>query len=317
MATVPCGAIPFVSKKSINNFTNPAVAHHKALRYSFNVIRPVDVFLEFLTAEQARGVSHVHLDDDARSGLRRLFSIAKNGINSQISTQQTEPTPTTKPTVVAANLTITGDSAIEQLESLRRQTSNWPASYALESLRETMVFGSGNPQARILLVGEAPGHHEEREAKPFSGESGQKLDDILKAMGLSREEVYISYIVKFRPAAPRQSTNNRKSSSQEMAAFLPILHKEIEIVKPECIIILGETTAEGLLEVSGSVPSLRGQWFTCIGTPTIVTYHPSTLLQTNTTHSTKRDLWEDMLRVMEKIGMPISTKQREFFLPKS
>ena len=134
------------------------------------MIRPVDVFLEFLTAEQARGVSHVHLDDDARSGLRRLFSIAKNGINSQNSTQQTETAPTTKPTAVAANLTITGDSAIEQLESLRRQTSNWPASCALESLRETMVFGSGNPQARILLVGEAPGHHEEREAKPFSGD---------------------------------------------------------------------------------------------------------------------------------------------------
>lgn len=284
-------------------------------------MRPVDVFLEFLTAEQARGISHVHLDDDARNGLRELFSIAKNGRNSQNITQQTEPdqepATTTKHSAVAVNLTITGDSPIEQLESLRRQTSNWPTSSALESLRETMVFGSGNPLARVFLVGEAPGHHEEREAKPFSGESGQKLDNILKAMGLSREEIYISYIVKFRPSTPRQTTNNRKSSAEEMTAFLPILLKEIEIVNPECIIVLGETSAQCLLGASGSIPSLRGQWFTCMGKPTIVTYHPSTLLQSNASHSTKRELWEDMLRVMEKIGMPISTKQREFFLPKT
>jgi DNA polymerase len=279
-------------------------------------MRPVDVLLEFLEAEQARGVSHVHLDEGAREGLRGLFNRAKNGavIAPPIETKvELEP----EPVVVAAPPTVSGTTRLEQLESLRRQAETSTSIRALNSLRETLVFSSGSPEARVMLVGEAPGYQEERDGLPFVGDSGQKLTDILKAMGLSREEVYLSYIVKFRPSTPRQTTNNRKPTAGEMTACLPFVRAEIGIVKPVCIIALGETAAAGLLGLEGTIASMRGPWHDFDGTPVRITYHPSTLLQTQGAHSTKRHLWEDMLAVMEKLGLPISDKQRGYFLQKT
>jgi DNA polymerase len=285
------------------------------------VIRPVDVLLEFLEAEQGRGITHVHLDDGAREGLRGLFMLAKNGgINPQPA--QAIAAPVELPiepesATVAAPVIVSGSTRLDQLESLRLQAETSAGIRSLGSLRETLVFSSGNPEARVMLVGEAPGYQEEREGLPFLGDSGQKLTDILKAMGLSREEVYLSYIVKFRPSTPRQTTNNRKPTPEEMAACLPFVRAEIGIVKPECIIALGETAAAGLLGLEGTIASMRGPWHDFDGTPVRITYHPSTLLQTQGAHSTKRLLWEDMLAVMEKTGLPISDKQRGYFLPKA
>ncbi len=269
-------------------------------------------------------MTHVHLDDGARDGLRGLFNLAKSGgIVAPPAPRQQEPAakitmpePEAAPTITAEILSIDGNSRVEQLASLRRQAADSAAIKTLGSLRDTMVFASGNPQARLMLVGEAPGYHEEREGNPFVGDAGQKLDGILKAMGLSREEVYISYIVKFRPATPRQTTNNRKPSPEEMAACLPFIRAEIGIIIPTCIIALGETAAAGLLGLDGAVTSMRESWHDFEGTPVRVTYHPSTLLQTTAAGTTKRQLWEDMLAVMEKLSLPISDKQRGFFLPK-
>lgn len=285
------------------------------------MIRPVDVLLEFLEAEQTRGVTHVHLDDGAREGLRGLFMLTKNG-GAPVQAAQAIAAPAELPnepvpSVVAAPVIASGNSRLDQLESLRLQAEASPSIRALGSLRETLVFSSGNPEARVMLVGEAPGYHEEREGIPFVGDSGQKLTDILKAMGLSREEVYISYVVKFRPSTPRQTTNNRKPTPEEMAACLPFVRAEIDVVKPECIIALGETAAAGLLGLEGAIASMRGPWHDFCGTPVRITYHPSSLLQTQGAHSTKRLLWEDMLAVMEKLGLPISEKQRGYFLPKA
>ena len=230
------------------------------------MIRPVDVLLEFLAAEQARGVTHVHLDDGARDGLRGLFNLAKIGGMVPPPTQEKEPTPERiamltsepEPPAVATTACHHGTTRAEQLDSLRRQAENWAPAKILGTLRETMVFATGNPEARVMLVGEAPGYQEEKEREPFVGPAGQKLNDILKAMGLSREEVYISNIVKFRPATPRQTTNNRKPTPEEMAACMPFVRAEIGIVKPECIIALGGTAAEGLLGLTGTVASMRG-----------------------------------------------------------
>jgi DNA polymerase len=289
------------------------------------VIRPVDVLLEFLTAEQARGVSHIHLDEGAREGLREVFALSKNPV---VPAAVEKPTPRDRavllelaspaPAAVAVpqSLTLRGSSRSEQLDSLRRQAENWPAAKSLGTLRETMVFATGNPEARVMLVGEAPGYQEEKEREPFVGPAGQKMNDILKAMGISREEVYISNIVKFRPATPKQTTNNRKPSPEEMAACLPFVRAEIGIVKPECIIALGGTAAEGLLGLTGTVTSMRGPWHDFEGTPVRVTYHPSYLLQSGGSNPVKRQVWEDMLAVMALLQLPISDKQRSFFLPK-
>ncbi|MES2660510.1 MAG: uracil-DNA glycosylase [Verrucomicrobiota bacterium] len=293
------------------------------------MIRPVDVLLEFLEAEQARGVSHVHLDEGAREGLREIFNRAKTGGAAPAEAAPAaapaarEPMPTItlneepKPVAESKALSIEGSSKTEQLATLRKQAENWGPAKSLGSLRETMVFATGNPDARVMLVGEAPGYQEEREREPFVGPAGQKLNDILKAMGISREEVYISNIVKFRPATPNQSTNNRKPTPEEMAACMPFVSAEIGIVEPECIIALGGTAAEGLLGLTGSVTSMRGKWHDIGGKPVRVTYHPSYLLQSGGSANVKRQVWEDMLAVMEKLGLPISDKQRGYFLPKA
>jgi DNA polymerase len=288
------------------------------------VTRPVDAVIEFLEAEQARGVTHVLLDDGARDGLRALFRRTQGktaepsepaaAVQTPVEMPASEPA---KPVPVPTHVSAEGSTKAERLASLRQQAEQWVPAKSLGTLRETMVFATGNPDARIMLVGEAPGYEEERKREPFVGPAGQKLTDILKAMGISREEVYISNIVKFRPATARQTTNNRKPSAEEMAACLPFVRAEIEIIRPACIIALGGTAAEGLLKLSGPVGSMRGAWHELDGLPVRVTYHPSYLLQSGANLPVKRQVWEDMLAVMELLGMPVSEKQRGFFLPKA
>ena len=220
------------------------------------------------------------------------------------------------PISVPQPVTAAGESKIERLASLRGQAADWAPARELGTLRTTMVFATGNPDARLMLVGEAPGYEEEKRGEPFVGPAGQKLDDILKAMGLTRPDVYISNIVKFRPATPNQTTNNRKPTPEEMAACLPFVRAEIDIIRPACIVALGGTAAEGLLGLTGTVGSMRGKWHQLDGIPVRVTYHPSYLLQSGGSMAIKRQVWEDMLMVMEELIMPISPKQRGFFLPK-
>lgn len=276
--------------------------------------RPVDSVIDFLKAEQARGHSHVYLDEEARAGLRELYVRARNPVAAPVDVLMEEAEPIAAP--VTAEAIVSGDSKAAKLQGLRDQAERWAPAVSLGSLREKMVFATGNPDADIMLVGEAPGYNEEKEGEPFTGPAGLKLNDILKAMGLKREEVYISNLVKFRPAMPKQTTNNRKPTPGEMAACLPLVMAEISVVQPKIIIALGGTTAEGLLGLEGTVGSMREKWHDLSGIPARVTYHPSYLLQSGASNDIKRALWEDMLAAMEKLGMPISEKQKSFFLPK-
>jgi DNA polymerase len=187
----------------------------------------------------------------------------------------------------------------------------------LGTLREMMVFGTGDPAARLMLVGEAPGYEEEKQREPFVGTAGKKLDLILKAMNLSRTEVFLTNIVKFRPAAARQTTNNRPPTAEEIAACLALLRAEIDIVRPDCIVALGPTAAAGLLDNAVGVTALRGSWHEFQGVPVRVTFHPSYLLRSEHDLAIKRTVWEDMLTVMERLALPISAKQRGHFLPRA
>ncbi|BCX47129.1 hypothetical protein HAHE_10370 [Haloferula helveola] len=284
--------------------------------------RPVDLLLEHLRAEEARGVEHVYLDEEAKEVLRELHRQARSGGKPKASAaagagEAVAETPKAAKPVVVTEVRAEGESAAARIESLKLQAAEWPAAKALGSLRETMVFSTGAAEAELMLVGEAPGYQEERQREPFVGPAGQKLNDILKAMGLERPAVYISNIVKFRPAMPNQTTNNRKPTLDEMASCLPFIREEVKVVRPKCIVALGGTAAEGLLGLSGSVGAMRGRWHEFEGIPVRVTYHPAYLLHGNAALSDKRKIWEDMLEVMEKLGLPISDKQRGFFLPKS
>jgi uracil-DNA glycosylase family 4 len=183
----------------------------------------------------------------------------------------------------------------------------------LAASRQQVVFGAGSLEASILFVGEAPGAEEETQGEPFVGEAGQLFTKILQAAGLSRAEVYITTLLKCRPAMPGSSADNRKPTPEETAACLPYLYEQIDLIRPQVIVALGATAVEGLLGKTAPISKLRGQWQSHRGTPLMPTYHPAYLLR-NPSLQEKRKVWEDLLQVMEKVGMPISDKQRGFFL---
>ena len=279
--------------------------------------RPVDIVIDFLKAEQARGNTHISLDEEARNGLRELYIRSRTQAAAAVSPSAETVKESASIIDAPPTLKISGTTKEEQLASLREQAASWAPAKALGTLRDTMVFATGNPNAQLMLIGEAPGHEEERKKEPFVGPAGEKLDRILQVMGLSRDQVYISNIVKFRPASKNQTTNNRKPSAAEIGCFMPFIREEIQIVQPSCIIALGETATEALLGLTEPVASIRERWNQFQGIPVRVSYHPSCLLQQDENQSIRRKVWEDMLAVMEKIEMPISEKQRGYFQPKA
>ena len=183
----------------------------------------------------------------------------------------------------------------------------------LAASRKNVVFGVGNINAELLFIGEAPGADEDEQGEPFVGKAGQLLTKIIQAMDLTRESVYIGNILKCRPDTPGQSAGNRKPTTEEMATCIPYLHEQVDLIRPKVIVALGATAVEGLLGKTAGITRLRGNWRAYRGIPLMPTYHPAYLLR-NQALSEKRKVWEDMLQVMGKLGMPVSEKQRNFFL---
>jgi DNA polymerase len=183
----------------------------------------------------------------------------------------------------------------------------------LAASRKNVVFGVGSIDAELMFVGEAPGADEDEQGEPFVGKAGQLLTRIIQTMGFTRDSVYIANILKCRPDTPGQSAGNRKPTPQEMQTCIPYLHEQIDLIRPRVIVALGGTAIEGLLGKTIGITKLRGQWKTYRDTPLMPTYHPAYLLR-NQALSEKRKVWEDMLQVLEKLGAPISEKQRGFFL---
>ncbi|HKK19002.1 MAG TPA: uracil-DNA glycosylase [Opitutales bacterium] len=213
-----------------------------------------------------------------------------------------------------------GDPAA-QLAWLKERVESCPTCKEHLSEQGKVVFGTGSVDADIFFCGEAPGADEEVQGEPFVGQAGQLLTKIIGAMGLKREDVYIANILKWRPEHDKPS-GNRPPTVEEMNFCLPYLKAQIEIVQPKVIVALGNTAVTGLLgpDPSRRMGSIRGTWKEFAGIPLMITFHPSYLLraesQTNP-NAKKRLVWEDMLKVMEKAELPVSDKQRGFFLPKS
>ncbi len=183
----------------------------------------------------------------------------------------------------------------------------------LASSRTQVVFGVGDIHAPLMFVGEAPGADEDEQGEPFIGKAGQLLTKIIQTMALSRETVYIANILKCRPDTPGQTAGNRKPTPAEMETCKPYLLEQIRIIQPRAIVALGATAIDGLLGKTEGITKLRGKWQEFQGIPLMPTYHPAYLLR-NQALSEKRKVWEDMLLVMEKLEMPISEKQRSYFL---
>ena len=181
-----------------------------------------------------------------------------------------------------------------------------------------LVPGAGALEAKVFLVGDAPGEEEEATGEPFAGPAGELLTKMLKGMGFSREAVHISYLVCWRPSvsaeAGADTSGSRPPSAEEIAFCRPFLQAALDIVQPELVVALGATAAQGLLGASfTTLPEVRGRWLEFGGRPVLVTYHPNYLLRSASNRS-KRAVWEDLLKVMERAGLPISERQRGFFL---
>jgi len=211
-------------------------------------------------------------------------------------------------------ITIPSGTKQEKWDWLRERVMGCEVCQAKLNPGKKVVFGTGNLDADILFCGEAPGADEETKGLPFVGPAGQLLDGMIKAMNLSREDVYIANIMNWRPQTGTPY-GNRPPSEQEMAFCLPYLKAQIEIVRPKIIVALGGTAAKGLLgiETKGRMAQLRGTWHKLGPTPLTITYHPSFLLHQDSLAS-KRKVWEDLMKVMESLQMPISEKQKNFFL---
>ncbi|AMV71976.1 hypothetical protein JCM30471_04740 [Desulfuromonas carbonis] len=158
--------------------------------------------------------------------------------------------------------------------------------------RKRVVFGVGDPRARVVFVGEAPGREEDETGEPFVGEAGRLLDRILLAMGLSRPEVYICNVIKCRPPG------NRDPQPEEIAACEPYLKRQLAAIRPQLIVTLGKFAAQTLLQDPSPISRLRGHWREYQGIPLMPTFHPAYLLRTP---SGKREVWEDMKQVLARL----------------
>lgn len=199
-------------------------------------------------------------------------------------------------------------------EALREQVLGCPVCAGRTPNGCKVVFGVGNIDADIFFCGEAPGAEEERQGEPFVGPAGQLLTKMIEAAGLTREQVYIGNIMNWRPDVPT-GMGNRPPTEEEIGYCLPYLRAQLEVVRPKVVIALGVTACKGLLgfDAFRSLREIKGQWHEFAGIPVMPTYHPSYLLH-NSSKRDKRAAWEDWLKAMEKVGLPISDRQRGFFL---
>jgi len=161
--------------------------------------------------------------------------------------------------------------------------------------RKNIVFGVGNPKADIMFIGEGPGADEDEQGEPFVGRAGQLLNNMIAAMGIRREDVYIANVVKCRPP------QNRAPERDEIETCSPFLMRQVDVVRPKIIVALGATAAKTLLGISDSMASLRGRLYDFRGTKLAVTYHPAFLLRDP---RQKKEAWKDLQMVMNFLGMP-------------
>lgn len=195
--------------------------------------------------------------------------------------------PATPAAVYATNSV--GSATLEDICRAVHSCCNCP----LGKTRKNPVPGEGNPNARLMFIGEGPGADEDAQGRPFVGKAGMLLNKMISAMQFTREEVYITNIVKCRPP------DNRIPSPEEAQCCMAYLHRQIELIRPEVIVLLGATAAKYLLNVTSGISRLRGRWLSYENIPVMATFHPAFLLRQE---SAKRDTWNDLQQVMARFG---------------
>jgi DNA polymerase len=189
-----------------------------------------------------------------------------------------------------------GRSKADSLEKLWKEYVDGCTRCPLaECGRQNIVFGDGNPSAEIMFIGEGPGRDEDIQGIPFVGRAGQKLNDIIRAMGMERSDVYIANIIKCRPPG------NRNPEPEEVESCIPFLEEQVRIIQPRAIIALGSVAAHNLLKVNTPISRMRGNFYEFMGIPVMPTFHPAYLLR-NYTPTTRRQVWEDVKKVLDLLS---------------
>jgi uracil-DNA glycosylase family 4 len=242
---------------------------------------------------------------------RRDFSPSETSV--QIQPEEREPLPRTKnaPLISVADtgllqISTQPESAfsdpVQALRAIREDIGDCTRCRLAKQGRKQIVFGVGNPRAELMFIGEAPGADEDQQGEPFVGRAGQLLNNMIKAMGLRREDIYIANIIKCRPPG------NRTPERDECETCSPFLMRQIATVKPKAIVALGAIAAKTLLAINAPMSELRGKWYDFRGTKLAVTYHPAYLLRDP---RQKKETWKDLQMVMKDLGLVAPPKSPE------
>ena len=255
-------------------------------RYSFNTVAAASL-REYLAALQESGLDGIPV------ALAGELQGASSTPSKAVSAQPAVPLPA-------------GEVRQETLDKIRKDLGDCQRC-KLGKTRNNLVFGVGNPQARLVFVGEGPGADEDAKGEPFVGAAGQVLNRIISAMGLKREEVYICNVVKCRPPG------NRDPEADEIATCSPFLLRQLQSVNPEVIVALGKPATQTLLGVKEPISKLRGKFRDFHGIPLMPTYHPSYLLRKQGEGSMESfwEVWDDMTQVLRLLKLPVPEKSRK------
>jgi len=258
---------------------DPEIAMNDIQRELLDIVTQVRTHVEYL---KALGVGSI---EQIPSGIASLTAV---GIPYAVNAPQT---------AAAASENVPGsgkpaESRSGGLTAVRAELGECTRC-KLSKGRKNIVFGEGNPAAVLVFVGEGPGYEEDQQGRPFVGAAGQLLTDIIvKGMKLRRDDVYICNIVKCRPP------DNRNPEPDEIEACEPFLIKQFQVIKPKCIIALGNVAVKTLLKTKEGITSLRGRWHTYQGIPLMPTFHPAYLLRNP---ADKKLVWEDIKKVIAKM----------------
>ena len=256
----------------------------------------LDPQLKRALADRIRYYNELGIYDFYRRGFSRCET------NLQIQPEERDPLPRAKAAAVfpaeeLIEISTTPDSLADPaqgLRAIREDIGDCTRCRLAKQGRKQIVFGVGNPRAELMFIGEAPGADEDQQGEPFVGRAGQLLNNMIKAMGLRREDIYIANIIKCRPPG------NRTPERDECETCSPFLMRQIATIKPKAIVALGAVAAKTLLAINAPMTELRGKWYDFRGTRLAVTYHPAFLLRDP---RQKKEAWKDLQMVMKDLGL--------------
>ena len=299
----------------------------------------LDILLEELKRQKAAGLRRVSISDESMASLKSLAGVAPTAPVPVTSAKPAAPSVVARPIApvaavrpvipvapkpaVAAMTPVIADAPIftlpagtkaERMQALRQLVEACVETKKHLTVPQRPLLGHGSLEAKVVFVGEVPSHEEMEAGQAFAGASGELLQKILGAAAISPADYYLAPVMVWRPEPPTQY-GKRPPTARELAFNLPYLRAQIDVVAPRIVVALGAQAFEALHGRTPTITQARGQWFDLAGVPLLATFHPNYLLHSPSA-SAKRTVWEDFLLLMEKLGLPISEKQRAFFATK-